>query len=243
MLQGLMDKLRNMLGSGGRWAYEERRRLNRISCDLEVEIARGDLKYQARVTNMSLSGMGLCCHGALKSGDRVTVRYLAPLLGAKRDRVACSVVWSRSQGNSTVVGVIYEEDEKVMAQSWVKSVLREIGFGNGNISSRRKAVRADCYVPVKCTLGGRTGRTGTLYNLGSGGALVELEGEGLAVGTALTLHIGPFEKLPRLNAPGTITAARSKGTVWQYGFEFSEMNARDGQVLEQYLSALLRIAR
>lgn len=245
MLKNLLDSLKGLVrGSAGNdWDYNDRRRLIRLSCDCEVTVTTGSAVFQGRALDMSVQGMQVRCFGVLKQGQTVKVKYLAPTLGAELDTVTCKVVWVAQEGQQCRAGLLFQEDQAVMSRSWVKPVLQELGMEASRIKEKRKAVRLECFLPCQVTPDGEEPRDAVVHDLGLGGARVEIGGDTLGEGLFLVVHLGPMEKLPRLDARGTINSVREKFGVYHYGVTFEEFSDQDARILERYLGRLIARGR
>lgn len=245
MLKNLLDSLKGLVrgSAGGDWNYNDRRKLIRLGCDYEVTVTSNAGVFQGRAVDMSVQGLQVRCFGTLKQGETVKVKYLAPLLGSDYDTVGCKVVWVDQQGQQCRAGLLYQEDQAVMSRSWVKPVLQELGMEASRIKEKRKAVRLECFLPCQVTLDGEEPRDAVVHDLGLGGARVEIGGDTLEQGTFLVLHLGPMEKLPRLDARGAVNSVREKFGVYHYGVTFEEFSDADAKTLERYLGRIVARGR
>jgi hypothetical protein len=244
MFKGFVEGLRALIGGSGD-TYEERRRLIRLKSRYPVICQSADKQFKAVVVDMGLEGMKL--HGVinLKRGADVTVS-LQQKDGSGNDAIRCKVVWCRHYkvNDKLVAGVKYEDTKENMSRSWVKKVLRELGFTEKSIYQKRKQMR----IPASMVLEVYTKRdeflaNGTLRNLGVGGALCELETE-MPRGKELILKIGPFEKMPVLEIKGQVVGV-DKNVSRQTFFhrvQFCEDRPGSIKTLGKYLIALLRTA-
>jgi hypothetical protein len=127
-----------------------------------------------------------------------------------------------------------------MARSWVKYFLKELGFSNEMIYSKRRYVRAECFMDGKVTLKDGRSFPVRLYNLGVGGALFEL-GQTLELGMDAELQVGPHEDLPPFVTSGKLVKAKKEGKLFLYGLEFdSSMAGSEVKILGRYLQHLLK---
>lgn len=243
MFKGLLDGLKALVlgGQDEDWDYGERRKLIRLQCHYDVEGRVDRKKIEGKIVDMGLKGMKFRTFAQLKKGDTVEITYPVPILEVQNQTVRCEVLWVRKRDRDFVLfaGLLYSEDDRVMGESWIKYLLKQLGFSKDLIHQKRKSVRADCFVPADVVYAAGKALKGRLYNLGVGGALVEVPG-GLEKGTAVELRIGPFEDLPRFAINGVVATGRQEARNHLHGVEFQ--NVTDGQVvrLGQYLFFLLR---
>jgi hypothetical protein len=242
--KGFLDGLKGLVQSKAPedWAYTERRELIRLECLFEIEgrNAQGR-KFQGQIVDMGLKGMKLRTFEPLKRGDLISITYPVPILEVSLDTVRCKVLWTQPRSRDFVlfVGLVYAEDEKTMARSWIKYLLKQLGFSKERIYQKRKYARAECFVPAKMVYGAGKVVEGRLFNLGVGGALVEAAAP-LEDGEKIELHVGPYEELPAIYLPGRLVSRRSEARRFLHGVEFSDLNASQARSLGRYLFFLLR---
>jgi hypothetical protein len=176
-----------------------------------------------------------------KIGDKVVVNSPNVSANANNQPVPCEVVWIKKAeaSYSNYVGLRYDADEKVMALTWAKFILKELGFKVDFIYSKRKYVRADCMLEGELTTVGppKTHRI-RIWNLGVKGMLFEFR-QALPINQTVDLKVGPFEKLPPFRATGRLAQARPEGRVYLYGLEFQDISSQDTTILGKYLKLLI----
>lgn len=222
------------------WQYDERRDLVRIRCHYDVDYKFGDKKHHGQIVDMSLGGMKLRCFQPPKVGDTVDITYMVPAVNIQNQTVPCKVQWVRSRERDFVqfVGLSYDADDEVLRKSWVKMVLKQLGFSSEKIFQRRKYVRAECFVPVRVVYQRVNVFEGRLYNLGAHGALIEGQ-TALPEGELVELQIGPFEELPQFEVTGRVVQHYSQHMNHMLGVEFSELSSNSAKQLSVYLRHLL----
>src|SRR5690606_36072760 len=138
----------------------------------DVEFTHKGKKHQGVIVDMSLKGMKLRGFAPLKKGDEVVVTYSTEILDVTHQSIRCNVLWVRKRERDFIVfaGLGYAEDDATMAGSWVKHLLKMLGFQRDVIREKRKFVRAECFIPVDFIYGHGKKYEGRLYNLGVGGA-------------------------------------------------------------------------
>ncbi len=243
MLKGFLKGFRSLVkGETSEWDFKDRRRIVRLRCHYDVKAESNGKKFDATIVDMGLRGLRLRCFHALKPGQLVKVATPVPIVGAGSDEVVCEVVWNKQPDRNflTYAGMIYKSDEKTMARSWVKYFLKELGFSNEMIYSKRRFVRAECFMDGKLTLKDGVSHKVRLYNLGVGGALVEL-GQTLELGLDAELQVGPHEDLPPFVGSGKLVKVKKEGKLFVYGLEFgSAMASSEVKILGRYLQHLLK---
>lgn len=242
MLRKLLQGLRS-LRKGDQdpdWQYDERRELVRMRCHFDVEYRFRDKRHQGQVVDMSLGGMKLRCFQPPELGDTVEVTYKVPAVNVQNQTVPCKVQWVRARERDYVqfVGLAYNASDEVLRTSWVKMLLKQLGFEPSKIFQRRKFVRAECFVPVRVVHERVKVFEGRLYNLGVKGALIEAQQE-LKRGELVELQIGPFEELPYFQVTGKVAQQSRQHKNVLIGVEFEEMGERNTICLGKYLRHLL----
>ncbi len=222
------------------WAYEERRDLVRMRCHFDVEYRVGGKSYPGQIVDMSLGGMKLRCLNPPSVGAQVEVTYSVPILDVREQTVPCQATWVRGRQRDYVhfVGLKYQASDEVMRHSWVKMLLKQLGFRPDRIFQRRKYLRADCFIEARLVYQRLKILEGRLYNLGVKGALVEAK-QPLEKGELVELQLGPFEGLPRLDATGTVVQSRKKNENHLLGIEFGRLSERSTERLGDYLKHLV----
>lgn len=242
MLKKLFQGLRSLRRGDGDpdWEYDERRELVRIRCHYDVQYRYRDKRHRGQIVDMSLRGMKLRCFQAPQVGDLVEVTYQVPSVDIANHTIPCKVQWVRSRERDFVqfVGLSYDATDEVLRNSWVKMLLKQLGFRPDKIFQRRNYVRAECFIPVRVVHRRVQVFEGKLYNIGARGALVEGQTD-LELGELVELQIGPFEELPRFEVTGTvIQKTKNHGNV-SLGVEFGELSDSSIETLSHYLRHLL----
>lgn len=171
MLRGLKDMLFK-----SRDPLRSRRREERIPCDMLVtcELGQGRV-WEARLLEVSASGLRLRCEARLKRLQTVHISPLGGFLG-----VRCSVRWVRL-GEA---GLAYDDTSERIANSWVQITLRRAD----QLHRRDRRLPAGVEVELQ-DQEGKWLSQGVLLDLSLRGALVRTE-ERLEDGTSLRLRIG-----------------------------------------------------
>lgn len=244
MWKGFLEGLRGLIKSNAPedWNYTERRGLIRLDCMYEIEgRTESGKKFTGQIVDMGLKGMRLRTFEQVKAGDTLFIRYLVPILEVPTDTIRCKVLWSQSRQRDFVLfaGLGYDEPETTMAHSWVKYLLKQLGFSRERLYQKRKYVRAECWVPAQLIYGGNERAEGRLYNLGVGGALIEAAAP-LEDGMPVQLLVGPYEELPAFTVPGKLASRRMDGRRYLHGVEFPDLDAVQARAVGRYLFLLLR---
>lgn len=242
MLRKLLQGLRS-LRKGDQdpdWQYDERRELVRMRCHYDVEYRFRDKRHKGQIVDMSLGGMKLRCFQPPLIGETVEVTYKVPSVDSLNQTVPCKVQWVRARDRDYVqfVGLAYDAPDEVLRRSWVKMLLKQLGFQPDKIFQRRRYVRAECVVPVRVVYQRVNTFDGRLYNLGVKGALVEGQTP-LEPGELVELQVGPFEDLPFFSIMGKVAQQTNHHKTVLVGVEFTDVGDRNAKYLGQYLHHLL----
>ena len=236
---------------------DDRREVIRLRCRFEVFCLSEKEVVPATVTDMGLQGLRLNCAAYFKPGTAVSLLYR----GAVGERltlnqetverdidgyfskgVQCKISWSKKEKYSkgSMLGVTYNDSSKRMSKSWVKKILKEIGFDQDSIFQRRKILRVISSIPCKLTTDRETWR-GRAINMGAGGALFQGDHE-IGLGKTLTVHIGPYKKLKNLQLRGEIMTERYEqlSNGWLQGIRFTSLTSDQTDLLGKYVVSLLK---
>lgn len=239
MQKDLIEGLRSLRrGSDGAERYRDGRQVFRIRCEYEVEYRVSERGYQGQIVDIGLGGMKLRCSHPPEVGESVIVSYPAAGSRGANQSVPCRVEWvrHRERDRAQYVGLTYDASHEHLGQSWVKQLLKELGFRADLTFQRRRYLRAECFVPVRITDPNGGHHQGRLCNLGVQGALIEsplLPSPGAAV----TLQIGPFENLRAFELGGTITQQSAQTNL--LGVSFTQLTREATDTLGTYLRHLL----
>lgn len=242
MLKGLLSGLKALVRGGGDedWDFGDRRELVRLSCHYDVEFVHKGKKQEGRIVDLGLKGMRLRGFHKMKKGDEVDVTY-SLAISALHETIRCKVLWCRQREKDfvTFVGLGYPEDDKLMRKSWIKQVLQEVGFGKSKIYEKRKLVRAECFVPGELVSGHCQVQKGQLYNLGVGGALIQLKDK-VDIGSEVELRIGPHQHIKQFSLNGKVVQCRPHMTAQHVGVQFDSPSDEGLAKLSECLLFLLK---
>lgn len=215
----------------------EQRGLIRLRCDYQVQCQSGPSSCAARVVDIGLNGMRLFVDARVEAAAKLRVHAPASFTGPNSESVDCHVRWCRKRRKveGYEIGVQYDGKRGSMRRSWVKFLLKELGFDERSIFTRRKSVRAHGAIQGKLTSTDGREIGGTVRNLGAGGALFEAD-ESLPGGTSVRLRLGPWRYLQAIELPGTVLA----GGDLQCAIRFGKLTASQVRRLGNYVLQLLK---
>lgn len=242
MLDDILGGLRSLVQGRGGGTPDEKRRLIRLKCRYKVTLTTEKRGFTGTVTDMGVQGMRLQVTEKVKPGSHLHVTFPAHSDSFKVDTVRCLVAWCRkSRSGALEAGVRYDDEKNNLEKSWVKFILRELGFDEKSIFQRRKTLRAVAMLPATVSRVGQSPLSGRILNLGVGGALLQSD-DRLQSGQDLTLDIGPAEGLPLLSVPGHIVSDRyeTESRTWFHGVRFRSMDDSRLQQLTRYIVSLLK---
>jgi len=221
---------------------EERRRLIRLRCDYKVKCVVDQEQFSAQIRDMGLNGMRLRMTEKLKAGTNIFVYHPSNTQRVENEYVLCLVRWSRKRRDAEDfdVGLQYADTPGNMRRSWVKFLLKELGFDERAIYTRRKSIRADSSIAGVLSLDGSEFR-GTILNLGAGGALFESDTT-FATNSKVQLRVGPLGNLRTIWLPGVMLHSKESEESGLQLASIRFLDLKPGQVrsLGQFVLQLLR---
>lgn len=256
MLRDIIDGFVSLFQPDG--PQEDRRKVIRLRCRFDIFLLTDKEVTAATVVDMGLQGLRVECREYFKTGTQVSLIYRGAIgeqpavsrvhlerdiEGAFSQGVLCEVSWSQKDKFTKVstIGVTYNDSPKRMGKSWVKKILREIGFDEDTIFQRRKIVRVISSIPCKLTADKSTWR-GRVINMGAGGALFQGDYK-IQVGQVVKVSIGPYKKkLKNLEVRGQIVTQRYEQSTngWLHGVRFMGMSKAQVALLGKYVVGLLK---
>lgn len=223
---------------------DERRRLIRLRCDYAVKCVVEDTQFPARILDMGINGMRLRLQERLKPGTNVFIYYAGQADPGRDEYVLCLVRWARRRRNSEEIeaGLQYVDTEGNMRRSWIQFLLKELGFNERAIYTRRKQIRAESTLSgelVTETEGSVI--EGRILNLGVGGALFESSAS-FSAQTAIRIRCESWSGLKPLDLPALVLHVKRPDPAGPYlsSVRFLDLNARQLRVLGQYVLQLLK---
>lgn len=236
---------------------EDRRKVIRLRCRFDVFCVTADEVAAATVIDMGLQGLRVECREHYKAGTQIALIYRGAIgerpaanrAQLERDPkaafstgVLCEVSWAQRDKFTKVstLGLTYNDSPKRMKKSWVKKILREIGFDEDTIFQRRKIVRVISSIPCKLTADKSNWR-GRSINMGAGGTLFQGD-HPIQVGQVVKVKIGPYKKLKNLEVRGQVVTQRYEQSTdgWLHGVRFVGMNSDEVNLLGKYVVSLLK---
>ena len=221
------------------WDFGERRKLTRMRCHYKCQAELEGKKLEATISDLGVGGLRLKVFQALKKGQKLLVYSPFNEVSEGSNPVEVQVLWTHQpeRNFATYAGLKYSSDPKVMSKTWVKSVMKQLGFTPESILSKRRWARAHCFLEGSIRRTDKSRQGIRIQNLGVGGVLFEYA-DLLAFGEQ-TVRLGPHEKLPPLDITGNLVKARPQGKHYLYGLEFGELKPAQLRLLAIYLKALL----
>lgn len=243
MLNEIVQGLRSLVQGRPEGAGTgEKRELIRLKCRYKVTLSIEKQAFGGHVTDMGLKGMRAEVPERLKVGTPVHVTYSAETTGFQVDTVKTVVAWCRKSKTGKIeVGLRYDETRTNLERSWVKLILRELGFDEKSIFQRRKARRAVAMLPAQVARMGQRTQGARVLNLGVGGALLQSD-ERFDKGQDMVLDVGPALGLPVLSVPGEVVTCRyePQSQSWLEGVRFRSMDQKQLDLLTRYIVNLLK---
>lgn len=243
-LRELLETIQGLLPGRAGLPDEERRRLVRLRCYIPVQLLQpGRKPHDAVVVEMGVDGLRFRTRYEIDKKTEVHVEYPHKVAGVKNHRVRCRVIWTRKGSNSphTTVGVRYEDTPANLRGSWVKAVLRELGFEERMLAQKRSAIRVPGDLPASVAIPGDEFVGGArALNVGVGGVLLQTDSR-LKQGQTYRVSLGPAFKLNSLMlAASCLRCEHQSGDVWVSSLRFTDPSAEQVRLLGKYLMAMIR---
>ncbi|MHB2020556.1 MAG: PilZ domain-containing protein [Candidatus Xenobia bacterium] len=226
----------------------QKRKLTRVKCDIRVDCDAEGVILAGKVLDMSVTGMRIELLKPVKTNIVLGVKYdIAALMlkgsqGFEVDTVRTRVVWCRKNKEGQVeAGVTFIDSQETMGRSWVKYMLRQLGFNPKDISDRRKHVRVRCDMTASLRASEGCG-DGLVLSLGNGGFRFE-GGLNLREGASVQATIGPIGKDKKfLEVAGIVVWTRKipDAPRWKIGVQFNELPPAQAQILAPFIAQMLK---
>lgn len=229
---------------------KEKRLVPRIECNIMANAYISDKIIPMEITDLSLNGLKIVSRKKLSLNQRfgLQVEILSGELtygDIISDRLNVRVAWCRKLPNEENynAGLIIDEDEGKIKNSWVFYIFSEFGMGNFSNSQKRNTFRLSKELQIIC-------KTMDLYeinciieNIGLGGLLVTTD-EKLANGTKLDILLGPYKNFKKLYLEGAIvrTEFLEESKQWISAIEFKDIDPRKFKILGKLILALSKEA-
>ncbi len=224
---------------------EYRERETRVQCHYVVECAAEGDTFTGFVMDMSMQGLRLRVPRQLKPLSVLSVRYkVAAAYMASRqfdvETVRTTVQWCRKSETERgyEVGVHYSDRPHVLARSWVKFILRQLGFDVAALQDRRTSLRIKVLAQAHMSSYATQAVEGHVLHLGAAGCVFE-SGAALKKSQNLQLGIGPMAGLPPLHLDGQVDRVTKAGSRYHVRIGFHGMNEGQVELLGRYLVLLL----
>lgn len=219
-------------------SLEQRRKMSRRPCEIEIEALSGRKGFMGTVTDMGAGGLRL--HNGspapLKNGSAIRLTYPEPIRKHEVLTVEGIVRWTREReaDASQFIGIEYK-DQKALAHSWVKAKLHEHGFQSYNLKEQRSQQRARCGIMAGLDLGGGL-VTCAVNNLGLGGCFVVLR-QPIRAGATITIKLGKHPLLDGASYTGTIRHLQQADPAdpFGYGCAFSSLTEEQTEAIKAFL--------
>lgn len=245
MLNEILAGLKTLVQGPASGGTGEKRRLIRMKCRYKVTCSIEREAFMATVVDMGLQGLRLETPHRLKVGQAAYVTYNSDSPAFSVDTVKCQVAWARkTRSGKLEAGLRYDDTKANLERSWVRVILREMGFDEKSIFQRRRERRAVAMLPAQVGAPGlRAPLAARVLNLGVGGALLATE-DRLEKGQEVALDIGPGLGLPVLAVAGEVVTWRYEPASqnWFSGVRFRNLSGKHLDLLSRYLVKLLKEA-
>lgn len=142
MLRDLIGGMRALrLGeAGGEPRYRDFRQVVRMRCHYDVVCRWEQRQVEGAIVDIDLGGMKLRGSDLPQVGESVEVLLAAGDAKVAEQAVPCRVVWVRRRERDGVgfAGLTYDASNELLRRSWVRVLLKELGFRPERTFQRRR---------------------------------------------------------------------------------------------------------
>ncbi len=219
-------------------SFEQRRKLARRPCEIEVEVTAGRKGYMATVVDLGPGGMRLRFDQPSKVKPKTVLQVTYPGSIPKHDvlTVECVVRWSkiREADDAEFVGTEYK-DQKALARSWVKAKMQDLGFSSYNLKEQRAHHRVIAQLPGTLDIAG-TQRQCAIINLGLGGLFIELH-QPIRAGAVIDIKVGDNPRFPSTLFTATVRHQQQMDPAdpFGYGCSFTRLSEEQTEAIKEFL--------
>jgi c-di-GMP-binding flagellar brake protein YcgR len=229
-------------------SLKDKRKSVRIRCSINVTAHSGKEEFAARVVEMGKEGVRLEVSRRLKPGTKygIEVKHKAisaSVLDYEIMNVWGEVLWCRKKRLSSrmLAGVRFIDNPSHIERSWVRFILRRLGYDSKTVFQKRKDIRVGASVSVRYMMGRERMGDGKISNIGIGGILMECVNS-LPVNQEIHLRIGPYASMEALVIKGVVLQCRRDAAtrLWKLGIRFTEHSPKQTQILGRYIVRFLK---
>ena len=219
-------------------SFEQRRKMARRPCEIEVEAIVGKSGSMVNVVNMGVGGLCLHSSSPLRVKPKTLVRVTYPDFIPKHDVLTteCLVRWSRNRNEdgSQFIGVEFK-DQKALARSWVKSKMQDLGFQSYNLKEQRAQHRVVAQLMGTLDLGGSS-MDCAIVNIGLGGLFIQLRNP-LRAGATIEVRVAKNPRLPSTTYTVTVRHQQQPepGDPFGYGCAFNGLRSEQAEAIREFM--------
>lgn len=190
----ILKRARRFLVGPDKRASRERRKLKRVACHQEFVCTRGKETFPIVVIDVGFGGFKVTSQTSFgERGDilhlrRVATDFQRHLTGAYTTGIMVRVAWVKNCGGTYEAGLYLPEAPGTMRISWFKDLLKELGFDEQAVFTKRSTRRYRCRLPGELTCGPMPTESGSLLDLSPGGGLFGAK-KAAPLGVSGKLHV------------------------------------------------------
>jgi hypothetical protein len=230
-------------------SLREKRLTPRVNCFIEASFTTEDNStFEGNITVLEMTGMRIVTPRKMVKGQKlvISVDSFSGVLMTRPysvDNVNAEVVWcQKKRGFSQfMAGVKFTDRQEYIQQSWVHFVLDSFGIKESTGIQRRKDIRVQTALPVRCFYGKKGSAVGVAYDISLGGMRMNFKND-IGVGKDVTLEIGPYKRLGILKCRGRIKRSNYHAAqdAFVMGVEFLGLDDKAIRKIGGYIRALLQ---
>lgn len=218
--------------------FDQRRKMARRPCRIEVEVVSGRKGFMMEVVDLGAGGLRLhhSQPDAFKIGATLKVIHPEPI--PKHDVLSteCLVRWSRLRDadGSQFLGVEYK-DPKALARSWVKAKMQDLGFQSYNLREQRAAHRTASGLTAMLDLAGTSVPCGT-GNIGEGGCFISLR-QPIRAGATIKVKVSAGQPLEGATYTAVVRHQQQAdpGDPFGYGCAFQSLGPAEVEQIHAFM--------
>jgi len=153
------------------------------------------------------------------------------------------VVWcQKKKGFSQfMAGVKFTNRPDYIQKSWVFFVLESFGIKESSGHQRRRDIRVQTCLPVRCLYGKKSSASGVAYDISLGGMRMNFKND-IGIGKDVSLEVGPYKGLGMLKCRGRIKRSNYHAAqdAFVIGVEFLQLDDKAIRKIGGYIRALLK---
>lgn len=229
-------------------SLKDKRKAVRIRCSINAVCHGTKEEFAARIVEMGKEGIRLEVPRKVLPGAKygIELRHRsisASVLDYDIMNIWGEVLWCRKKRFSSkmVAGIRFLDTSSNIDRSWVRFILKRLGFDSKSVFQKRHDIRVPVLIPLKYAVDREKRGEARVANIGIGGILMETL-EPIQVNAEVHLKIGPYGRFAPIICRGTILQCRRDPATRMYkmGVRFLPLGPKQVQLLGRYILKFLK---